>query len=392
MLTALALRRKASPIKARTAGAPAPAPRKPAPAPTPLRRPAQTGTGTMGPPPGGAKAAGAVLPRRVTTLTKTAAQRIAAMNLVRASSASSAASGTLAAERALLAAQARSGGMPAGGGLSVRGHGSGGPGAIPAGTTDAVRRAVAGAAAPAARNVAKGRASAAVAARLAHIDALLARSKAAAGGARGYGACWPASLGDAPDGAAPAPAAVREPTPRQRTPAPSPMPGTDAEAQQQQLEEEEYEAEADWEVSEAMKGAEWAVADWDGAQDMVPGDLEAMETEIMAEEEQNAAAEAAAAEEEAAPAAAEEQMEDSESEPAPAVRPAARGPVNMEDPEVVAATLRLQTAQRGRAARARANKLRAERDALVEMADFSGGLVEAALASALQAIEAQEEE
>ena len=254
---------------------------------------------------------------------------------------SSAQRGVLAAERALKARQAE---LP---GLSVRGKG--GPGAryAPPIGAESLRRTI-GAQPPAVRNVAKGRASAAVAARLAHIDALLAKSKAAAGGARGYGECWPAPLGGAP------PAPERLPTPPPVAPSPMLMDeltGGDSDA----------EWAADWEVAEAMKGAEWAVADWESGRDLSAPDAEAEEMDAEAE---------AAAEDEAAP----------EEEPA----------AEEEDPELTAVALKMQAAHRGRAARALAGRLETERKALVEIADFSGALVQAVMASAMIALVADE--
>jgi hypothetical protein len=325
----------------------------------------------------------------VTTLTKTTATRVA--GLASGTSAQSAASGQLAAERALLAAQARSGAGSAGnfaGNLSVRGRGA--PGA-PVSGNESLRRTVGGAPPPV-RNVAKGRASAAVAARLAHIDALLARSKAAAGGARGYGNCWPASMGDEPPGGAPADDAP----PRMRTPAaPSPMPmmdgveaGGDGDG-----EDEEGGAEwnADWEVSEAMKGAEWAVSEWENKPDLSVAELEQEIEAVMVEQERAASAvprasRAGSAAADAAPAAAAEEEE------APPPPPAAEQTPEEELAEQEAAALKMQSVARGRAARARTAKLREERDALQELADFSGGMVESAIAAALQAVGAQEEE
>ena len=256
---------------------------------------------------------------------------------------SSAQRGVLAAERALKARQAE---LP---GLSVRGKGA--PGARyapPVGATESLRRTI-GAQPPAVRNVAKGRASAAVAARLAHIDALLAKSKAAAGGARGYGECWPAPLGGAPPAAA---HPERMPTPPAVAPSPMLMDeltGGDSDA----------EWAADWEVAEAMKGAEWAVADWESGRDLSAPEAEA-EAEAEAEPE-------AAAEE---PAAAEVAADD--------------------DPEMTALATKMQAVHRGRAARAVAARLKEERDALGEIAEFSGALVEAVFASAMQALVAEE--
>jgi len=251
---------------------------------------------------------------------------------------SSAQRGVLAAERALQARQAE---LP---GLSVRGKG--GPGAryAPPIGAESLRRTI-GAPPPAVRNIAKGRASAAVAARLAHIDALLAKSKAAAGGARGYGECWPAPLGGAP------PEPERLPTPQPVAPSPMLMDeltGGDSDA----------EWAADWEVAEAMKGAEWAVADWESGRD-----LSAPEADAEAEMAEPEAEEEAAPEE---PAAVEE------------------------DPELTAVAIKMQAAHRGRAARALAARLDTERQALVEIADFSGALVQAVMASAMIALVADE--
>jgi hypothetical protein len=259
---------------------------------------------------------------------------------------SSAQRGALAAERALKARQAE---LP---GLAVRGKGA--PGARyapPVGATESLRRTI-GAQPPAVRNVAKGRASAAVAARLAHIDALLAKSKAAAGGARGYGECWPAPLGGAPPAVA---QPERMPTPPAVAPSPMLMDeltGGDSDA----------EWAADWEVAEAMKGAEWAVADWESGRDLSAPEAEA-EVEAEAEAEPEAAAEEPAAEEVAA-------AED--------------------DPELTALATKMQAVHRGRAARAVAARLKVERDALGEIAEFSGALVEACMASAMQALVADE--
>jgi hypothetical protein len=117
---------------------------------------------------------------------------------------------------------------------------------------------------------------------------------------------------------------------------------------------------ADWEVAEAMKGAEWAVADWESGRDLSAPEADA-EAE-MAEPE-------VAEEEEAAP-----------EEPA-AVE---------EDPELTAVAIKMQAAYRGRAARALAARLDTERQALVEIADFSGALVQAVMASAMIALVADE--
>jgi hypothetical protein len=92
------------------------------------------------------------------------------------------------------------------------------------------------------RGAAAGRAAAAVTARLAHIDALLAKSKAAAGGARGYGDLWPASLGTAP--------------------APSPAEAAQSVADAEPV-LESVAALQDWEVACAMEAAQWAVTHWE---------------------------------------------------------------------------------------------------------------------------------
>ena len=164
--------------------------------------------------------------------------------------------GALAAERARLAAKARnqgsSGTKTAVGGLSVHGVNTTGLGATSrTGTQDSLHgsspalRTTLGAPMAPSRDVAAGRAAAAVTARLAHIDALLAKSKAAAGGMSGYGNVWPAPLGQVPTPAAPTTAAADDV-------AASAMPWLDCVA-----------ALHDVEVECAMEAAQWALSHWE---------------------------------------------------------------------------------------------------------------------------------
>ena len=185
--------------------------------------------------------------------TKLAAQRSADVSVAKrkasptrkaTESVRSAHGGAVAAERSRLAAKARS----AAPGLAVQGFNTTGLGATgkvtgTLGGTAPPLRATLGASMAAPRGAAAGRAAAAVTARLAHIDALLAKSKAAAGGARGYGDLWPASLGKAPPAASQADEAQ-----------------TAADAAPVL---ESVAALQDWEVEKAMQAAQWAVSHWE---------------------------------------------------------------------------------------------------------------------------------
>jgi len=172
--------------------------------------------------------------------------------------------GALAAERARLAAKARnqgsSGTKTAVGGLSVHGVNTTGLGATSRtdrqdslhGSSPALRTTLGAPMAPS-RDVAAGRAAAAVTARLAHIDALLAKSKAAAGGMSGYGNVWPAPLGQVPPPAAAAPTTTAAAAAAAAAAvAASAMPWLDCVA-----------ALHDTEVECAMEAAQWALSHWE---------------------------------------------------------------------------------------------------------------------------------
>ena len=172
-----------------------------------------------------------------------AAKRKASPTRKATESVRSALGGAVAAERSRLAAKARAG-VP---GLAVQGFNTTGLGATgqltgSLGGTAPPLRATLGASMAAPRGAAAGRAAAAVTARLAHIDALLAKSKAAAGGARGYGDLWPASLGKAP--------------------APSQAEAAQVAADAEPV-LESVAALQDWEVACAMEAAQWAVTHWE---------------------------------------------------------------------------------------------------------------------------------
>lgn len=244
-------------------------------------------------------------------------------------------SGALAAERARLAAKARSAATP----LAVRGLNASSLAHCAAGTTPSQRTVAAPL--PTVRALPKGRATAAVTARLEHIDALLAKSKAAAHGARGYGDCWPASLGKAPPPAA--------------TQAQTQAPASSMAAEYDEDEEDDAApvfAVEDWEVTEAMKAAEWAVSEWESGADLTT-------------------AQTAQAQPGGPPAVSAPQSQASE--------------MDMEE-----VALRLQAAARGRQARVIVARLRLESQALVQLSGLAAELVDSALVGAVATISLQD--